>query len=355
MVSINNQSAIAASIGSYGQRHPALMTTSRASRRCPVGIHHLDPSASLFRFVNDDGNELRPTGVMNAIRQMMVLDHPFDIQIFEFDDTIFLGKFGCLFEMMISTLPSHVLMPPGQQANGFLSSPAPSFAARNSSLRRPQFALCLTMILRIRNSIVIRQMGKCLETHINPNRDIRSKNNNFLFNLLDREYCVPAIGFAFDRTSFDDPDDRSRQKDFDAADLRQMQVFRLLIEPKSALFVGERVVSGTGTKARETRDLTFSDSAKEMLKRQINAPQGFLDDLRMNSCEARVFQFDLRQLLLLIAFRNGDAGHPISVSALLKRGVIKFAKRDQPRFEDCDNLSGRLQFVLEGFHGSNYT
>src|SRR5262245_25997080 len=197
-------------------------------------------------------------------------------------------------------------------------------------------------------------MGKSLEAHINPNRDIRSKNYCFLFNLLDREYYVPTIGFAFDRTSFDDPVDRSRQKDFDATDLRQMQFFRLLIELKSALFVGERVVSRTRTKARKTRDLTFSDAAKEMLKGQINAPQGFLDDLRMNSCEARVFLFDLRQLLFLIAFRNGDASHPIGVSTLLKRGVIKFAKRNQPRFEDSDNLSGRLQFVLVCFQGSNY-
>jgi hypothetical protein len=257
--------------------------------------------------------------------------------------------------MMISTLPSHVLMPPGQQAKGFLSSPAPSFAARNSPLRRLQFALCLTMILRIRNLIVIRQMGESLEAHINPNRDIRGKNINFLFNLLDREYYLPTISFAFDRTSFDNPVDRPRQKDFDATDLRQMQFFRLLIELKSALFVGERVVSRRRTKARKTRDLTFSDAAEEMLKGQINAPQGFLDDLRMNSCEARVLLFDLRQLLFLIAFRNGEASHPISISTLLKRGVIKFAKRKEPRFEDCDNLSGWLQFVLVGFHGANNT
>jgi hypothetical protein len=39
----------------------------------------------------------------------------------------------------------------------------------------------------------------------------------------------------------------------------------------------------------------------------------------------------------------------------LKRGVIKFAKRKEPRFEDCDNLSRWLQFVLVGFQGSNYT
>src|SRR5215813_2005255 len=202
MVSINNQSAIAAAIDSHRQRHPALMTTSRASRRCPVGIHHLDLSASLFRFVNDDGNELRPTGVMNTFRQMMVLDHPFDIQIFEFDDTIFLGKFVCLFEMMISTLPSHVLMLLGQQPNGFLSSPAPSFAARNSSLRCLQFALCLSMILRIRNLIVIRQWAKVLRPTSIPIVTLGARTTTFLFNLLDREYYVPTIGFAFDRTSF---------------------------------------------------------------------------------------------------------------------------------------------------------
>src|SRR5215475_6235262 len=105
-----------------------------------------------------------------------------------------------------------------------------------------------------------------------------------------------------------------------------MQFFRLLIELKSALFVGEGVVSRTRTKARKTRDLTFSDSAKEMLKRQINAPQGFLEDLRMNSCDARVFLFDLRELLFPIAFRNGYASHPISVSTLLKRGRYKVRK-----------------------------
>jgi hypothetical protein len=74
------------------------MTTARASCRCPVGIHSLDLSASLFRFVNHDGYELRPTGIMNTLRQVMVLDHPFDIQIFEFDDPIFLGKLVRLFE-----------------------------------------------------------------------------------------------------------------------------------------------------------------------------------------------------------------------------------------------------------------
>jgi hypothetical protein len=331
------------------------MTASRASSRCPVGIHYLDLSTSLFRFVYDDGYELRPTGVMNTFRQMMVLDHPLDIQIFEFDDTIFSSKFVRLFEMMIPPLPSHVLMLAGQQANRFLSSPAPFFAARHSSLRCLQFALRLTMILRIRNSIVIREMSESLETHINPNPDIRSKNDNFLFNLLDREYDVPAIGFAFDRTSFDDPEDGSRQTDFDAADLRQMQFFSLLIELESALFVSERVVSRRRTKARKTRNLALSDAAKEMLKGQINAPQSFLNDLRMNSRKARVFLFDLRQLLFLIAFRNGDSGHSISVSTLLKSGVIKLAKRKEPRFEDCDDLSGRLQFVLVSFHGSNYT
>jgi hypothetical protein len=108
-------------------------------------------------------------------------------------------------------------------------------------------------------------MGKSLEAHINPNRYIRSKNNSFLFNLLDREYYVPTIGFAFNRTSFDDPADRPRQKDFDCTDLRQMQFFRLLIELKSALFVGERVVSRARTKARKTRDLTFSDAAIVLL------------------------------------------------------------------------------------------
>src|SRR4030095_9750802 len=123
----------------------------------------------------------------------------------EFDDPIFLGKFVRLFEMMVSTLPSNLLMLSRQQANGFLSSPAPSFAARNSSLRCFQLAFCSTMILRIRNLFVIRQMGERLDPHIYSNRDLRGTSNRFLFELLDRENDIPTIGFAFDRTSFDDP------------------------------------------------------------------------------------------------------------------------------------------------------
>jgi hypothetical protein len=92
-----------------------------------------------------------------------------------------------------------------------------------------------------------------------------------------------------------------------------------------------------------------------MLKREIHASQGFLDDLRMNSGETRVFLFDLRQLFFLIAFRNGNAARPISVSPLLKRRIGEFAKYNQPRFEDGSDLARWLQFVLVGFHGSNYT
>ncbi len=118
MISINDQTAIPAAVNAYGQRHPAFLTTARTSRRCPVGIHNFDLPTSLFRFVNHDGYELRPTGIMNTFRQMMVLDHPIDIQILELDDTIFFSKLVRLFEMMISTLSSYVLMLSRHQLSG---------------------------------------------------------------------------------------------------------------------------------------------------------------------------------------------------------------------------------------------
>jgi hypothetical protein len=54
-----------------------------------VGRIHFDHrSTSFFRFVDDDQNELSPSGVTDALGQAMVLNHSLDVQIFDFDALI---------------------------------------------------------------------------------------------------------------------------------------------------------------------------------------------------------------------------------------------------------------------------
>jgi hypothetical protein len=45
----------------------------------------ITPRGSLFRFARKDQNELTPSLVTDALGETMILDHPFDIQIFDGD------------------------------------------------------------------------------------------------------------------------------------------------------------------------------------------------------------------------------------------------------------------------------
>src|SRR6185312_10846974 len=58
----------------------------RKARRNPY--HHMTGSFSLIR---EDSEKCAPTGVVNTLREMMVLHHPGDIQVFDTETAILLG------------------------------------------------------------------------------------------------------------------------------------------------------------------------------------------------------------------------------------------------------------------------
>src|SRR5262249_21509784 len=266
MIAIDDQAAIRASIDSNLERHSMLTTTTRASRRCARRIHHFNTAPSFFRFVNSDQDELRPSGVRNALCKMVVSHQVFDLQVFEFDETEAIDQFFRFLEMMISSLPGNGLMFLRQQANRLLSPPAALVTTRNPSLCLLQRRFRFSIVLGTLDQFVIGQMCERLDADINPDRYIWREDHGLVFDFFDREDHIPAIGFALDRTGLDRSFDRTRQKHRDLADLRQMQPVCLLIQLEAALLISERVVSRTRAKARKTRNLTFLDATKEMLK-----------------------------------------------------------------------------------------
>jgi hypothetical protein len=63
---------------------PVSMATSGAILWRVRWIHFDHFSPSFFRFEDDDLDELSPSRVTDALGQVVVLDHPLDVQIFDF-------------------------------------------------------------------------------------------------------------------------------------------------------------------------------------------------------------------------------------------------------------------------------
>jgi hypothetical protein len=110
------------------------MATARAILRRIRWIHFDHRSTSLFRFVDDDHYELPPSGVTDALGQVMVLDHPPDVQIFDFDALVLIDQLSRLFEMKIASLPFDLQMLLLKQSNRLLSPFASLDSARNPPL-----------------------------------------------------------------------------------------------------------------------------------------------------------------------------------------------------------------------------
>jgi hypothetical protein len=72
----------------------------------------------------------------------------------------------------------------------------------------------------------------------------------------------------------------------------------------------------------------------------------------MNPAKLQTILFDLRQLVGLSLVIDGKMIDSISVSSLLKSGVVQLTQENEPGLEDGDGFSRRLQFVLVGLHRS---
>src|SRR5262249_30080648 len=113
------------------KRDPVSMPAARAVLRGVRWIHLDHRSTSFFRFEDDDRNELSPSGVADALREVVVSDHPLDIQILDPDALICLDGLSRLFEMKVASLSFDLQMLLRQQANRLLS-PCASFDSARS-------------------------------------------------------------------------------------------------------------------------------------------------------------------------------------------------------------------------------
>src|SRR2546421_6165887 len=85
MITVKHKSTSHAAMLAHRQRLAYPVAAIAAILRSELRRDSPHPTASVFRFTRQDQKEGSPRRVTNALRQMMVLDHPCDLQILNRD------------------------------------------------------------------------------------------------------------------------------------------------------------------------------------------------------------------------------------------------------------------------------
>src|SRR5262245_38747608 len=109
--------------------HPFSTTTTILRRERRGHFYQFSPLSLGFAFESHD--ELVPARIADAFRQVMVFDHPFDIQVFHSYHPELINQSPRRFVMKVSALPFDFQMPPGQQQDCLLTPLTASLTSRD--------------------------------------------------------------------------------------------------------------------------------------------------------------------------------------------------------------------------------
>lgn len=322
MVTMRNKTAVDTTVLSGCQRL-AHATAALGAILRRIGRIHLDHfTASIRSFACEDHGELIPARVTDAFGEMVIADHPADVQIFDGDVVVTANQVERRLVVKVGALPFDVQVRFRQNVDG-LAAPVASFvlSARNSTLCRLQFFFGGAVMFRVINSVAIGDGGKTLYPQINPRR-LASLRNETRLVAFDGEDHIPAIGFAFDRAGFDFTFNRTGKTDTARADLAQVQF--VAFQSETALRIDKRIEERLAFESRVARLFTRFDAAKEVVERLLAAAQNVLKHLTVDGGNVGADGLDVRKLCRLRVIVERNMVDLIGVPAFLKRSVIEF-------------------------------
>jgi hypothetical protein len=250
-------------------------------------------SASFFRFAGQFAEKRRPTGVMNALGQTMVVNHPIDVEVFDTDETI--GVDNTTAPLMGEVIPfeGDALMHTGNR----FAMLAPLWCAFRQfgvlTLDFGQGFLFLAEKARVVNFLPIGEGSKRLQPHVNP--DLSRVLSKLLRFALHREGSIPLAGAALaDGEGFDLAPDLAVIDHLDGSHFGNHDPV-VMRDAETGLGESETVIAVTPSETRIAGLLTRLDSSEEGFERQIDANGYILQDLRMHFVEGRTILFQRRK------------------------------------------------------------
>src|SRR5262245_35339630 len=171
---------------------------------------------------------------------MMILHHPFNVQIFDGHRVKLSHDLKRRLVMEIRASALNLLMPLLKQFYRLSSSLRSLLTSGDFALSGLQFSFGFAQKFRVLDHLACRERGEVLDPDINPNRTggLRKESGLILFN---REDHIPTIRLSLNQASLDRPFNWTGKTNAARADLRQVKL--VAFKPESALRIGEGIVS----------------------------------------------------------------------------------------------------------------
>jgi len=318
-------------------------STTAAILRSERGWNFHHHTASFFRFARVDQEESSPGCVTDGFSEVMILHQALEVEVFKREVVKRSNQTQTCLVEEVQTLPFDLQVLLGKQLHSLAPILPATLFARDIPLCRLQFSLCFSQMSRVLNRLTSRKPGKGFNPDIHTNGFTGARNEPALV-FFHGENDKPAISLALDRADLDPSLYRARKMHAATADFAQVQL--PVLQPESALRIGERVVARASTETRIARLLTFLDAAKEIVKGKLQSLERVLKHLRVNSGQVRALTFDLWQLIGLLKIADGLARYTVGIAALLKGSVVEFATQNKRRLKLTLDSRRNSQLVL---------
>src|SRR5258708_11236478 len=128
--------------------------------------HGYDSTPSVCCFGFEDGTELRPTGIRDALGQAVVPYHVGDPQVFEIDRVVLLDQLQGFLVVEVLSLPLHLQVRFRQERDRLAAAMAPFLAPRHAPLRRLEPPFGFTIPAWITDVLAIGRRGKRCPAHV---------------------------------------------------------------------------------------------------------------------------------------------------------------------------------------------
>jgi hypothetical protein len=305
-------------------------------------------TASVCCFAFEDGPKLCPPSIRDALSQVGVLDHVADPQIFEIDHIVLPHQQERRFVVEVGTLPTDLLVLPGEDLHGLAAAIAALHPARHPTLGLLQFPFGPAVVSGILHHVTFSRDEKHLESHIDA-RLLAGERQGVGGHVRAREAAIPAVSFMGDGHRLDGALKRATPPHRNAPNLGEHEAPIVKRRPVAELLVGETGVAALALETRISWLFSSLHPAKEGLECPVQPGQHILQDLGMNVLVLGSHVLDGGQFGTLVG--AGDA-HPAllpSVAALLESSIVEFPTAPQDECHLLLLLLSWQEFVLKGF------
>jgi hypothetical protein len=183
-----------------------------------VGGNGDHSAASVCCFAAQDGAELCPAGIRDALGQVRVADHIRHPQIFERDHVVRSQQGECGLVMEIGALPLHRLMLPGEQLYCFTAAFAALLSTGDAALGFLELSLRPTIVPRILDGLAAGGDEKHLQANVDAS--LLPCRRKWLYrHAFTGEAHVPAVRFLADGHRLRCTLERTTPPDADTANL----------------------------------------------------------------------------------------------------------------------------------------